>query len=668
MGRLVCCSLLLLLAPAPPFPRSPPTSSPTDSAASSSMGAQPCPRPTSGGGDPLVDAFHPERERAAHARPGGTIRVHIDHSPENLNYALSKSDSNSYLIHEELTDRLAVMDWETMEMRPRIAKSWTIEDVVVLEEDPPRPALDPETPGGARALRAWRAAMSPEAFASRRLLGRVDDLGEKIRVTPIAALNPLTQPIELEKGSYARIDHGMAFTIHLRDDVLWHDGTPLTARDVEFSWSVVRNPYVDAAFMRDYYDLMHYCRALDDSTVRMVYGEQYYQARIFALEALFLIPRHIFASAGQDSPADSEARLREEARHVSEHPANRNWIGNGPYRLASSQPDHHVELVRFEGYWGLPPYLDRIRYRVVGSRRLAYQALRAGELDFVPRAEPEDFFDDAPPTGKSDDFVRALYYYPHYAFIAWNLNHPALRERAVRQALALAFDRQGMLATYSRGCGHLVSGDAYYFGHGYDHAIAPWPHDPEQAREKLDEAGWYDRDEDGLRDKGGQPLAFDFVYPAGSDAAIRYAREMQQAYAAIGIKMTTTPLEWAILLERLTEKQFDACPVVWNMDPESDPHQVWHSSGAPRGARGANYTSFANAEADRLIETGRRTLEDEDRWELWRRLHALLHEEQPVLFLDIKPAKAVYHRRYRGVKFYGTRPGYSLREWFIPEP
>ncbi|MCH7978897.1 MAG: hypothetical protein IH935_07975 [Acidobacteria bacterium] len=191
------------------------------------------------------------------------------------------------------------------------------------------------------------------------------------------------------------------------------------------------------------------------------------------------------------------------------------------------------------------------------------------------------------------------------------------------------------------------------------------PQDPEKAKELLLEAGWYDRDADGLRDKDGRPFRFELLLPAGNQIARQRAALMKENLQKLGIEMMIRELEWATFIENINDRQFDACNLGWATSLESDPYQIWHTSQTEN--RGSNHVGFGNEESDRIIEQSRVTLDDEARRKLFFELHRIQHEQQPYLFLYMVPNLGVYDKRFRGVKLYKVRPGYDLAEWYLAE-
>lgn len=139
---------------------------------------------------------------------------------------------------------------------------------------------------------------------------------------------------------------------------------------------------------------------------------------------------------------------------------------------------------------------------------------------------------------------------------------------------------------------------------------------------------------------------------------------IQETLAAAGIDMKIQNLEWSVYLQRLQDKNFEACCLGWQSPFDPDPYQIWHSSQADLPGS-SNHIGFRNHEADRLIEELRATFDMERRIELARRFEALLHEEQPYTFLFVPYQLEARSGRYRNVRvFPGGIP--DLIQW-VPQ-
>lgn len=498
------------------------------------------------------------------------------------------------------------------------------------------------------------------------------------------------KPIELAKEDVIDVQRGTVFTYYLRDDVTWSDGTPFTSKDLEFANAVINNPFVDGDQIRVYYSDVVEVDGIDDYTVRMKYRKQYFQALEFTAGLSFYTPPlHLFEQYVKEKgkeltferlDANSEGAQNKWSVHGQEFGKffnqedrySRKPMGIGPYIVDEwSQQDRRLVLKRRENYWNdeHAGHLDQIIIKFIEDTPTALQALRAGEIDFFWRATPEQFYEELDPAPKwvQDRYVKADWFSPSFRYIGWNLKKPIFQDHRVRLALAMLFDKPDFFEKKVHGSGVMVSGSQYYFGPAYDHSVGTVGYDPQGARDLLADAGWIDTDGDGILDKGGKPFRFTFLYPPGSPLADAMVEMLQRGFRQAGIVMEVQRMEWAAFIERLQSRDFDAVTLAWASTLESDPYQIWHSSGAGEGNRGSNHVGFANKQADELITKARVALDPEERKRLFYSLHRVLDREQPYTFLWTEKDLGLYHQKFRGVKFYALRPGFDLREWYIPK-
>jgi ABC-type dipeptide/oligopeptide/nickel transport system permease component len=226
----------------------------------------------------------------------------------------------------------------------------------------------------------------------------------------------------------------------------------------------------------------------------------------------------------------------------------------------------------------------------------------------------------------------------------------------VRKALAQSMDMEEYVRTVAHGLALLPTGFQCYFGPAYDHDVQRLPFDLESARERFAEAGWYDRDGDGVIDKDGQPFELHLMIQSGSKGSEIFARMFQESLAKVGVRLVIAPLDWATYMERLNARDFDAGIGSWAVDvTENDPVQLWHSQSAGRG--GSNHAGVIDPHVDELIARGARELDDEKRWATWRELHRYLYEEvQPYLYREMPPRKFALSKAVRGVQFFKVTP------------
>jgi peptide/nickel transport system substrate-binding protein len=438
-------------------------------------------------------------------------------------------------------------------------------------------------------------------------------------------------------------DDHLTYTFHLRKDVHWQDGEPFTADDVLFSYNRINDPGVDAAHLRSYYRDIEKVEVLDDYTVRYRYSMPYFRALEFC-GGLPIVPEHLF----------------DEGENFNTHPIGRNPMGTGPYKMLRWDTGKEIVLVRDKDYWGGKPHLDRIVFRIITDNTVALQVLKQGQLD-VMGLQPIQWIKQTRGRRFERDFEKHSYYLPRYSYIGWNLRKPYFSDSRVRRAMTMLVDRRGFLEKILYGLGTVVTGNFYVNGPDYNHEIEPWPYDPERATELLEEAGWTDSDGDGIRDKDGVPFEFEFMITSGSRIGEQIATLLQENLKKVGIAMTIRQLEWAVFIQNIDNRNFDAATLGWSLSWESDPYQVWHSSQAESGS---NYVGFKNEEADRIIEKGRRTFDDAKRHKMYHRFHEIVHEQQPYTFLFTTEALVAVQRRFENVEVYPL--GLEPERWWVP--
>ena len=476
--------------------------------------------------------------------------------------------------------------------------------------------------------------LSTDAFASEIF----SNIGESLLTRDYTTLD-LTP--ELAESWEVSPDH-LEYVFRLRKDVFWHDGIPFTAEDVRFSYERVLDPSVDAAHLRNYYQDVSRLEVIDPYTVRFVYRKPYFRA-LEICGSLPLVPEHVYREGD-----------------FNNHPMNRTPLGTGPYRFQSWRTGKEIVLQRNPRYWGKPVFVDRIAFRLITDSTVSLQVLKKREMDWMGLT-PLQWVRQTGSERFNQNFAKMKFYEPYYSYIGWNSKRPFFQDRRVRTALTHLVDRRKILDRLLFGMGVVVSGTFYVNSPEYNHFIEPLPYDPQRARQLLSEAGWVDRDGDGILDRDGAPFHFEFLISSGSSFADQLATMLKEDLFRVGIVLEIRKLEWAVFIQQIQDRKFDAVTLGWSLSVESDPYQLWHSTQAQSGS---NFVGFRNEEADRIIEDARVTFEREKRIALYHRFHEILHEEQPYTFLFCTESLVALDRRFRNVRIYPL--GLFPREWFVP--
>jgi peptide/nickel transport system substrate-binding protein len=392
-----------------------------------------------------------------------------------------------------------------------------------------------------------------------------------------------------------------------------------------------------------YYRDLEKLEVIDDYTFKVHWRNRYFRSEELTL-GLSPLPRHLYHAYPGPFNAD---------KFNEDHQRNRILIGCGPYRFLSWDKDRRVVFTRFQKYFGnklgIAPPIKYCVFEIIKHPNTRFQALLASKLDrlglepvqWVKRTNTPEFA----PDGK----LRKMKYLSRaYYYMGYNLTRPQFKDKRVRQALTHLVNRKKILKDVYYGLGKIVTGPFYSETPYYDKSIKPYDFSVSEAKKLLAEAGWKDTDSDGILEKDGMKFEFTILQVANNPIQQKMLPIIKEDFAKAGINMKIQTLEWSVLLQRLTEKNFDVCVLGWTLPYESDPYQVWHSSQADK-KHSSNHIGFKNKKADQLIEEIRRTFDVKKRIELCREFHRILHEEQPYTFLFAPYSLLAQSRRYKNV-------------------
>lgn len=436
---------------------------------------------------------------------------------------------------------------------------------------------------------------------------------------------------------------GLEIVFKLRPNVRWHDGAPFTAADVVFTHERLTDPKVLTPFGADF-ALVRSVEAVDPLTVRVTYKEPFAPA----LESwgIGIVPRHVFA--GGDFNA---------------HPANRKPIGTGPYRFVELKTDEKAVLRANPDYFEGRPRLDRVIVRVIPDSSVQFLELRNQSIDTMGLRPDQHIAYDA----FFQNHQKFRYPSFSYTFLGFNLKRPLFRDRRVRRAVAMALDKREIIDGVLLGYGRSATGPFPPSSWAFDPAVPEIPHDPGAARSLLAEAGWTDTDGDGVLDKDGRPFAFTVITNQGNKLREQTAVILQSHLARLGVKMEVRVLEWSSFIHDFVDKgNFDAIILGWNLGRDPDQYLIWHSS--QQGGGRYNFVGYENPLVDRLWEEGRRTFDRTARERVYRKIHRVLAEDLPYVFLYYPDSLPTVHKRFRNVEVAPAGLGWNFREWYVPKP
>ncbi|MGH7395101.1 MAG: peptide-binding protein, partial [Candidatus Methylomirabilales bacterium] len=318
-------------------------------------------------------------------------------------------------------------------------------------------------------------------------------------------------------------------TFHLKQGVRWHDGAPFTARDVEFTYRYMRDPKTPTAYAEDFLQVAS-TEVVDPYTFRVRYEKPYAPALLSW--ALWVLPAHLL-----EGPWRQGVDLRTT-------PQNRHPIGTGPFRFQEWKTQEKVVLLANPDYHRGRPYLDRVVLRIIPDSATIFLELKSRNVDMAGLT-PLQFRRQTDYPAFTRFFEKYRYLSNSYAYLGFNLKDPRFADRAVRRALAHAIDKREIIEGVLLGLAQEAVGPYKPGTWWYTEAVQTFPYDPDRAKTLLHEAGWRDRDGDGILEKDGKPFRFTIRTNQGNSVRIQTAEIIQRRLKAVGIDVNIHVVEWA---------------------------------------------------------------------------------------------------------------------------
>ncbi|MGM0680218.1 MAG: peptide-binding protein [Pseudomonadota bacterium] len=446
-------------------------------------------------------------------------------------------------------------------------------------------------------------------------------------------------------------DDGLSFTFRLREGVKFSDGELLDADDVVFTFEFIRNPAIAAPRERAIYDKIDSVIATGPNEVVFKFKEPYFNSLALA-GGMAIMPRHFY------EPYLDEPETFNQSKGL--------LLGSGPYRLADPKgwtPDQGlVELQRNPRYWGLQPSFDRVMWKVIQNDAARLTTFRNGEIDTYS-ARPREYqtlLDDKSLMSRSQRFE---YMSPTagYSYIGWNQQRNGKPTRfadaRVREAMTYLTDRQRIINEIMLGYAEVAISPFNPRSEQHDPALEPRRFNLDKARRLLGEAGYRDRNNDGLLEgPDGEAFEFELVFFQDSEDTRRIVLFLKDIYARAGISMIPKPTEWSVMLDLINKRDFDAITLGWTSGVETDIYQIFHSKQIESG--GDNFVGYENEQLDQLIEQARGTVDEARRMPLWQEAERILHNDQPYTFLMRRESLVFIDERIKNLQ--NTNLGLNL--------
>ncbi|MBT2570409.1 oligopeptide ABC transporter substrate-binding protein [Planococcus sp. ISL-110] len=442
-------------------------------------------------------------------------------------------------------------------------------------------------------------------------------------------------------ATYEVSEDGRTFTFTIGDNVNWHDGEPVTAEDWLFAHEVIGNPEYDGPRynsdftniegMEEYNsgsaDTISGIEVIDEKTLSITYIESTPSLLTGSIWS-YPLAKHIF---GDMAVADISS-----SPEVRENP-----IGFGPFKVDSIVPGESVTLTKNEDYWRGEPNLDGVTIKVISSSTVV-QELETGGVDLISEFPVDQFPDNAEMSNV--EYLGAIdraYTYIGFKLGTWDAESSTvaydpeakMNNKELRQAMWHAVDNAAVGEKFYNGlrwnATTLIPPSHPEF---HDDSNEGRTYDPEVANQLLDDAGYVDTDDDGLReDPEGNPLEINFISMTGGDTAEPLAQYYVQSWEAVGLKVNLEMLEFNSFYDRVgnggeDDPSVDVFQAAWGVGIDVDPSGLYGANAI------YNFARWENEENERLLEEGRseEAFDLAYRQEVYNEWQQLMVEEVPV--------------------------------------
>ena len=466
----------------------------------------------------------------------------------------------------------------------------------------------------------------------------------------LTRLDDSLRPVPELARSWDVSGDGLVYTFHIDPRARWHDGRPVTAADVVFTFNLVANPAVPAGSFSSFASIKGFAdvnagrakevsglRAVDDATVEFTLSQPDVTFLSKVAKSLFrtsgILPSHLLGSV---APAD-----------LPRDPFWRKPVGSGPFRFVQYQAGQYLELEAFGDYVLGKPGLDRLVMRI-GTQDVLLAQLQTGEVDFA-QVPPPEFATLKAARGVTVSERPSITFQAIYP----NQSKPYLRDKRVRQGLYHAIDRNGIVSALLQNHGEAVVTPIAAPPWAVNKDVSRYPYDPGRAKALLTAGGW----------DFGRELSIRW----GTGNAVRDAEApiLQQLFADVGVKARLDSSDFPTMVRDMQAGTFDLALVGHMSGDDPDYTAIWSAStSAP--PRGNNFMRYANPRVDELLAQGRRTADPAERKAVYDEYQRVIVDEVCMIWLFRADDIFGVTNRVRGFKpASGADPFWNIHEWTV---
>ena len=466
---------------------------------------------------------------------------------------------------------------------------------------------------------------------------------QSVMFPPLVEINATGEPIPGLAEDWDISEDGLTYTYNLREGLLFDDGTPLTAEDVEFTLTLLHDPSYPGStditeakvvggldYKNGDAENVSGIRVIDEKTIEVTTEEV--NARSLRLLGGQVLQKDYYGKGYEKGNLDYLSEL-----HLKP-------VGAGPFRFVEYLPGQEIRFEANEHFYDGKPEVAHFIYKTLEGD--SQQFFQTGELDYSSLAANQDNYEFL----QASEFADTnIYTSSAYGYMSFNHEKELFKDPKVRQAFTIGLDRQTIIDAYYQGYAQVANVPVSPTSWAYTDEVGSTEYDPEQAKQLLEEAGW-SAGSDGIREKDGEKLVVYYFTSAGGlgDVLIPIAKEN---YKELGIDLQVEQMDFNALLARVDKGDHDLASFSTTM--LADPYDGvanFHSKSPSTTFKG-----FGSDEIDGLIDATVATNDVDERKEAFKNLYKALEEDPPVILMSYTKVLSGTNARVEGFEPNGYR-------------
>ncbi|MDS0527958.1 ABC transporter substrate-binding protein [Clostridium sp. SHJSY1] len=430
----------------------------------------------------------------------------------------------------------------------------------------------------------------------------------------------------------------LVYTYHLKNNLKFSDGSPLTAEDVAFTLTLLDDPSY-SGFIDISQASIKGADAYKNGTSNSIEGIKVIDSQTIEITTEKVYPLNLTLLGGQVLSKTYYGKDYQKGKLDYLKALYSKPLGSGPYKLDKYVPGQEIDYVANDNYYGGKPHIKNLIFKVT-TKETALQLFQTGETDIDGFNTDQDTIEQLKNLGFANIRISTI---SDFGLIYINNKKPYLKDKDVRQALIYGLDRQKIVDIKYNGLGEVANVPTAPNLWAYtEEGVTKYDFDQEKAKKLLDDAGWK-VGSDGIREKDGKRLQLSYLTSKNNDQIIPVAKEN---YKEIGIDFQAEVMDSNTMFGKLNSGDYDLVGV--RTSGLSDPNDsvAEFASDLPTTQ---NISGYSNSKVDGLIKEGVNTVDVEKRKEAYKRLYQEFSNDPPIILIDYRKGVKAWNSRIKGI-------------------